>query len=67
MFLITTDQQRQILRHMPALDGFNTDALQCFGEIEQGLITPEFLEEVERDYEIVDAEENSEDAPQDAV
>ena len=36
-------------------------------EIEQGLIAPEFLEEVERDYEIVDAEENSEDALQDAV
>ena len=36
-------------------------------EIEQGLITPEFLQEVERDYEIVDAEEASEDTPQEAV
>ncbi|MGB2102862.1 MAG: DNA-directed RNA polymerase subunit omega [Porticoccaceae bacterium] len=36
-------------------------------EIEQGLINPEVLQEIERDYEIVDAEENSEDTPQDAV
>ena len=36
-------------------------------EIEQGLITPEFLQEIERDYEIVDAEETSEDTPQEAV
>lgn len=36
-------------------------------EIEEGLITPEILQEIERDYEIVDAEESSEDAPQDAV
>jgi DNA-directed RNA polymerase subunit omega len=36
-------------------------------EIEQGLISPEVLQEIERDYEIVDAEENSEEAPQDAV
>ena len=36
-------------------------------EIEQGLISPEVLQEIERDYEIVDAEENSEDTPQDAV
>ena len=36
-------------------------------EIEQGLITPEFLQEIERDYEIVDAEESSEDTPQEAV
>jgi DNA-directed RNA polymerase subunit omega len=36
-------------------------------EIEQGLISPEVLKEIERDYEIVDAEENSEDTPQDAV
>ena len=36
-------------------------------EIEEGLISPEVLKEIERDYEIVDAEENSEDTPQDAV
>ena len=36
-------------------------------EIEQGLITPEILQEIDRDYEIIDAAENSEDAPQDAV
>ena len=36
-------------------------------EIEQGLITPEFLQEIERDYEIVDAEDTSEDTPQEAV
>jgi DNA-directed RNA polymerase subunit omega len=36
-------------------------------EIEEGLISPEVLQEIERDYEIVDAEENSEDTPQDAV
>jgi DNA-directed RNA polymerase subunit omega len=36
-------------------------------EIEQGLITPEVIQEIERDYEILDAEESTEDAPQDAV
>ena len=36
-------------------------------EIEQGLISPEVLQEIERDYEIVDAEENAEVAPQEAV
>jgi DNA-directed RNA polymerase subunit omega len=36
-------------------------------EIEQGLITPEVIQEIERDYEILDAEESAEDAPQDAV
>jgi len=36
-------------------------------EIEQGLISPEVLQEIERDYEIVDAEDSTEDAPQDAV
>ena len=35
-------------------------------EIEQGLITPEVLQEIERDYEIVESEESTEDAPQDA-
>ena len=36
-------------------------------EIEQGLISPEVLQEIERDYEIVDAEESAEDTSQDAV
>ena len=36
-------------------------------EIEQGLISPEVLQEIERDYEIVAVEESTEDAPQDAV
>jgi DNA-directed RNA polymerase subunit omega len=35
-------------------------------EIEQGLITPEVLQEIERDYEIVESEESTEEAPQDA-
>ena len=35
-------------------------------EIEQGLITPEVLQEIERDYEIVESEESTEDTPQDA-
>ena len=32
-------------------------------EIEEGLISPEVLQEIDRDYEIVEAEEGSEDAP----
>jgi DNA-directed RNA polymerase subunit omega len=36
-------------------------------EIEQGLITPEVIQEIERDYEILDSEESTEDAPLDAV
>ena len=37
-------------------------------EIEQGLISPEVLQEIDRDYEIVESQENSdEDAPQDSV
>jgi len=35
-------------------------------EIEQGLITPEVLQEIDRDYEIVEPEESTEEAPQDA-
>jgi DNA-directed RNA polymerase subunit omega len=35
-------------------------------EIELGLITPEVLQEIERDYEIVESEESTEEAPQDA-
>ncbi len=35
-------------------------------EIEQGLITPEVLQEIDRDYEIVESEESTEEAPQDA-
>jgi len=35
-------------------------------EIEQGLITPEVLQEIERDYEIVESEGSTEEAPQDA-
>ena len=35
-------------------------------EIEQGLITPKVLQEIERDYEIVESEESTEEAPQDA-
>jgi len=36
-------------------------------EIEQGLISPEVLQEIDRDYEIVESEEGSEDAPQDSI
>jgi DNA-directed RNA polymerase subunit omega len=36
-------------------------------EIEQGLITPEVIQEIERDYEILDSEESTEDAPLDSV
>ena len=36
-------------------------------EIEQGLITPEVIQEIERDYAILDSEESTEDAPLDAV
>lgn len=35
-------------------------------EIEQGLITPEVLQEIDRDYEIVESEESTEEVPQDA-
>jgi DNA-directed RNA polymerase subunit omega len=35
-------------------------------EIELGLITPEVLQEIDRDYEIVESEESTEEAPQDA-
>ena len=35
-------------------------------EIEQGLITPEVLQAIDRDYEIVESEESTEEAPQDA-
>ena len=70
LVLIGSKRARQIaIDGRPPLIDVENDkpTVIALREIEQGLITPEFLQEVERDYEIVDAEEASEDTPQEAV
>ncbi|MCS5587486.1 MAG: DNA-directed RNA polymerase subunit omega [Porticoccaceae bacterium] len=52
----------------PLVDGENDKpTVIALREIEQGLISPEILQEIDRDYEIVESEESSEGAPQDSV
>jgi len=52
----------------PLVDGENDKpTVIALREIEQGLISPEILQEIDRDYEIVESEESLEDAPQDSV
>ena len=51
----------------PLLDAENDKpTVIALREIEQGLITPEGLQEIDRGYEIVESEESTEEAPQDA-
>jgi len=52
----------------PLVDGENDKpTVIALREIEQGLISPEILQEIDRDYEIVESEESSEGAPQHSV
>jgi DNA-directed RNA polymerase subunit omega len=70
LVMVGSKRARQIAvdGRTPLIDAENDKpTVIALREIEQGLITPEVLQEIERDYEIVDAEENSEDTPQDAV
>jgi DNA-directed RNA polymerase subunit omega len=70
LVMVGSKRARQIAvdGRAPLIDAENDKpTVIALREIERGLITPEFLQEVERDYEIVDAEEASEDTPQEAV
>ena len=70
LVLIGSKRARQIaIDGRPPLIDVENDkpTVIALREIEQGLISPEVLQEIERDYEIVDAEENAEVAPQEAV
>ena len=52
----------------PLVDGENDKpTVIALREIEQGLISSEVLQEIDRDYEILDSEESSEDSPQNTI
>ena len=69
LVMVGSKRARQIAvdRRPPLIDVENDKpTVIALREIEQGLITPEVLQEIERDYEIVESEESTEEAPQDA-